>query len=261
MSELADLLPSDFEGREGITTKFKDVAGLAKGYREVESRIGGMMSVPREPSERLGVLRKHFDAGEKPEDYALPEDGPDDIKGILAAIREDAAAAGVPKGAWDKLASKATGLASQRRSEFESQMSKLSEQWDAEARETFKDKYDETVGAAQRVVTELAKNDPSIATFLDATGLGNNGAMTQFFTKIFKHVSPDSIISGEGGGGSVSTTPQQIRDRVIEIQASEDWKKENHHPIKQKLQREVTAAYKALSELGFNSIMEVKDDE
>ncbi|MCB0218706.1 MAG: hypothetical protein KDH09_03350 [Chrysiogenetes bacterium] len=260
MSELADLLPSDFEGREAITNQFKDVAGLAKSYREIQSKVGGMMSVPKEPSERLGVLRKHFGAGESPDDYALP-DGPDDIKTILSALREEAAGAGVPKSAWDKLAGKASEMASGRRSEFESQMSKLSEQWDAEARKDLGDKYDEVTGAAQRVVTELAKNDPSIATFLDATGLGNNGAMTRFMQRIFKQVAPDSIISGEGGGGSVSTTPQQLRDRVIEIQASEDWKKENHHPIKQKLQREVTAAYKALGELGFNSIMEVKDDE
>jgi len=261
MSDLADLLPADFDGREELVNNFKDVPGLAKSYRELFSKQGSMMSVPKDDTGRVNVMRKHFGAGEKPDDYTVPADAPDDIKGVLDALREDAAAEGLPKSAWDKIASKAAKLTGERRGDFDKKLSEISGQWEKEAREAFGDKYDTTVGAAQRIVTELSTQDPSIAGFLDATGLSTNGAMTQFFTKIFKHVSPDKIISGSGGGKPMEETPQALKARIIEITTGEDWKLPQYHPKKEQLRSEHTAIYKKLLDQGINSITEIKDEQ
>lgn len=209
-------LPEELRADPALAS-FKDVAALAKSYREAAKMIGGSIRIPgpNATPEEVAAFRAKLGVPESPDGYQLS--APDDVKpvldeGMVTRFKQAAHRLGVP-------AQAVAGLWQWYLGEIQAQqrgISQVTKQVEAQLREEWGDAlFERNVALAQRTVREFGGEE--LIEFLDSTGLGNHPGLIKLLAKVGHLLAEDGHVPGEVAG---IMTPEAARQRIAEIMAN-----------------------------------------
>lgn len=246
---IASILPETFEGRQSLIERFQDDPVKAmQSYRELERVMGATTRVPAPDAtpEEWVKFHKKMGVPEDPASYGVPESKDQAFGEFFNGLRDVAKDAGIPKGAFDKLAAAAAEIGNTRVS---TQEKAQTEQQDAAAAQ-LTEAFGEEVGAAQAKAAEMLKrlNDGEAP----PQAMLNDPALVKMLMKVSEIVSEDQLTSGLGG---VPDQPNavEIAARGREIQSSGELENKQNADRKQ-LYAEYLDILAALEEQGYNSL-------
>jgi hypothetical protein len=237
-----DSLPETYEGKdaEGKPThiplkgsktleKFKDVAGLARSYVELEQSHGrvaqqlkGSLKVPGDKAtpEEITAFRKALGVPEKAEDYAIeiaegldrlmPKDFVDGLKPILHKH-------GIPLNVAKAVLPEVAEVLHARDVAARQQWRQGLETWKTEVGDAT---YQRDTALARRGVEHFDSEEQEAAALLDATGLGDHPVFVKMFARIGRSLAEDGHIDGRVAG---LRSGNQIQQRILEIQSDPKW--------------------------------------
>lgn len=196
---------------------FKDVAALAKSYREAVKMIGGSIRIPgpNATPEEVAAFRAKLGVPESPEGYRMdapPEVAPLLDGEVLDRFKQAAHRLGVPATAVEGLWRWYLGeLRAQQRG-----VAQMTKQVAAQLREEWGDAlFERNVALAQRTVREFGGEE--LIEFLDATGLGNHPGLVKLFARVGHLLAEDGHVPGDVEG---IVTPEAARQRIAEIMSN-----------------------------------------
>lgn len=203
--------------KDPALASFKDVASLAKSYREAAKLIGSSIRIPgpNASPEEVAAFRAKLGVPESPEGYRM--DAPPEVAPLLDGemldrFKQAAHRLGVPAqavaGLWQWYLGE---LREQQRG-----VAQMTKQVAAQLREEWGDAlFERNVALAQRTVREFGGEE--LIEFLDATGLGNHPGLIKLFARVGHLLAEDGHVPGDVNG---IVTPEAARQRIAEIMSN-----------------------------------------
>lgn len=177
--------------------KFKTLDDLVKSAMEADSKLGGMVSIPKDDAtdeERRAFYTK-LGVPEKPEDYKLTVKGKtfsdDNVSNFQKLAHEQWLTPKQAQAILDNAQTSASVL--QKSTVADSQ--KAANDAEAAMRQEWGDKYDQNLSVMQR--GWRAFGDPELAKVLNETGVGNSPAVAKLLFKLGSLVQEDRGVGGQ----------------------------------------------------------------
>lgn len=233
----------------------KDLEHLATQYVTQHDHLERSVRVPGKdstPEERASFAKK-MGVPDTSEGYSIPEGARESQLGqTLRELRSIAHGRSIPAESWDALVSGATALEQAAVARQRAELDEMRRDWDQAAARELGSKIDRARIHTDRVMSELKKSDPRLARILETVPLDRHPAVVKAFFQTGEITSPDTAPVGFEG-----RTVQQpidearaLRAGVLEIVASEEYKRKNH-PKHEVVMQAFFDKQKRLSELGF----------
>jgi len=246
---LEDLLPEEFEGREGFLEKFKDVESLANSYKELQKNMGSSVRVPTPESsqEEHSAFYQRLGAPETIDGYDI-EEGTEEW---ATTAREAAHKAHLTKDQWKTLTkAQKTHLENQRTSweaELESGLEK--------SKSLLGPDYEQTVEKAKTALEMLATKNERLGESLGQVDLRDSNALELF--SMVGDMMADGSAPADGGAaetdefGDDMDLAMRIRE-LMKMKAFSNRREPEHekiqHEYRNKLQELVSRGYQGVSD-------------
>lgn len=212
--------PSDWRGRvkEDIRgakslEKFKDEDGVARGYIELEKKLGGMVSIPKAEAtdEEMGAFYDKLGRPKTPVEYQYNRPDIGELKWdeeMLAGFARTAHTAGLNHKQVQKLLDWYGGTILEankaRHTSMRESAEVLKERWGPN--------FVRNSVLAQRFATQFA--GPRIMEKLEKTGLGNDSDFVELFSRMGELAGESGFISLQVQG---ALTPEDAQKKVQQI--------------------------------------------
>lgn len=202
--------------------KFKSFDDAVKSAMELDSKVGGMVSLPTEKStpEEIAEFYQRFGVPEKPEDYDLEmskdleytDDSLKEFRDLALALHLNKAQAKemfakVNERAKAELDAYNAKQTETRKSEYQACEASIRKEWGAE--------YDQKLNLAKRGLAAYA--DADFLEDMKTSGMGNHPSTLRLFAKLGEMVLEDTANFRQGKGGA----PRTLEDRIYPKQGKE----------------------------------------
>lgn len=240
MPGLAEHLPEDFEGREGLLAKFDSVGALATAYRSLQHQQMGSARWPGQTAAQ-GEIDAFFESIGAPKDengYKVPDSHASHP--LATKLREAARAARITQ------------------KQFESMLGLLdaatpadpSEAWSAETKERWGSSYEEKSAIAKRAVDRLSASIPGLKKTLDETKIGVHPDIQEALFRMGKQMGNDTTPAGGGAGGGNIQEARRLNAEWRKLQLSPATASRQHAEFDESVTR-VWEIQARLKEMGF----------
>lgn len=244
---LEDLIPEEFEGREGFLEKFKDVESLAKSYKELQKSMGSSVRVPSPEAsmEERSAFFQRLGAPESADGYEV-EEGTEEW---AIKAREAAHKAHLTKDQWKTLAEAQRDLIASQRSEWEEKLTTSQEK----SRSAYGDRYDEVVDRAKTALETLASKNENLAESLSQVDLRDSSALELF--NMVGEMMTDGSAPADGGTAETNEHGDDIQlamniRELMKHKAFQNRREAEHekvqHEYRQKLQELINRGYQSV---------------
>lgn len=244
---LEDLIPEEFEGREGFLEKFKDVESLAQSYKELQKSMGSSVRVPSPEAsmEERSAFFQRLGAPESADGYDV-EEGTEEW---ATKAREAAHKAHLTKDQWKTLAEAQRDLIASQRSEWEEKLTTSQEK----SKSTYGERYDEVVGRAKTALETLASKNENLAESLSQVDLRDSSALELF--NMVGEMMTDGSAPADGGTAETNEHGDDIQlamniRELMKHKAFQNRREAEHekvqHEYRQKLQELINRGYQSV---------------
>lgn len=244
---LEDLIPEEFEGREGFLEKFKDVESLAKSYKELQKSMGSSVRVPSPEAsmEERSAFFQRLGAPESADGYEV-EEGTEEW---ATKAREAAHKAHLTKDQWKTLAEAQRDLIASQRSEWEEKLTTSQEK----SKSTYGERYDEVVDRAKTALETLASKNENLAESLSQVDLRDSSALELF--NMVGEMMTDGSAPADGGTAETNEHGDDIQlamniRELMKHKAFQNRREAEHekvqHEYRQKLQELINRGYQSV---------------
>lgn len=244
---LEDLIPEEFEGREGFLEKFKDVESLAKSYKELQKSMGSSVRVPSPEAsmEERSAFFQRLGAPESADGYEV-EEGTEEW---AIKAREAAHKAHLTKDQWKTLAEAQRDLIASQRSEWEEKLTTSQEK----SKSTYGERYDEVVDRAKTALETLASKNENLAESLSQVDLRDSSALELF--NMVGEMMTDGSAPADGGTAETNEHGDDIQlamniRELMKHKAFQNRREAEHekvqHEYRQKLQELINRGYQSV---------------
>ena len=182
--------------------KFKSMDDLVKSAMEADSKLGGMVSIPKDdasPEEQQAFYEK-LGVPKTPEEYKLTVQGKSVSESELAEWRKSAHELHLNQKQAQAFVDKATKNVQDISASYKAKMVEGAKQTEAAFRQEFGAKYDQFHSTMLRgwktVASQLGASAKELSKELDESGLGNSPHFARMLYKIGTIVQEDSGVSG-----------------------------------------------------------------
>lgn len=244
---LEDLIPEEFEGREGFLEKFKDVESLAKSYKELQKSMGSSVRVPSPEAsmEERSAFFQRLGAPESADGYEV-EEGTEEW---AIKAREAAHKAHLTKDQWKTLAEAQRDLIASQRREWEEKLTTSQEK----SKSTYGERYDEVVDRAKTALETLASKNENLAESLSQVDLRDSSALELF--NMVGEMMTDGSAPADGGTAETNEHGDDIQlamniRELMKHKAFQNRREAEHekvqHEYRQKLQELINRGYQSV---------------
>lgn len=210
-------LPAEYQS-DNTFSKFKDVGGLAKSYKDLEGFLSTSTRMPKEgaPKEDWDKYYSAWGRPEKADGYKMTEGlpkefvPPDEMK---SSLFNAAHSLGLNQKQLDGLVSWA---ATEAKKQFEAEMSGTTAA-EAELKEKWGYRFDNNRDRAVRTISTLAgmNKDHPFVKWLEATGNDKNPAVLQFFYEVSEGLGEDNLVTETSRREATEASEAQKKINII----------------------------------------------
>lgn len=201
----AAALTKELKANEKATAfvgKFKSMDDLVKSAMEADSKLGGMVSIPKDDSspEELQAFYEKLGVPKTPEEYKLTIQGKTVSESELADFKKTAHELHLNQKQAQIFVDKATKNVEDISAAYRAKMIEGARQTEAAFRQEYGDKYDQfhstMIRGWKTVASHLGAPAKDFAKELDESGLGNSPNFARMLYQIGLIVQEDSSVSG-----------------------------------------------------------------
>jgi len=247
---LEELLPEEFEGRDGVLEKFKDVPSLAKSYKELQKSLGSSVRVPapEASNEERSAFFQRLGTPESADEYEDLEGAGEWAKKAKAAAHK----AHLTRDQWKTLG--AIQVAEAVEEEQARDQALLASRDDAQSK--YGDQYEATVEKAKKALTALSEKNENLAPSLDGVDLRDIGALELF--SMVGDMMADGTSPVDGGTSetvSDSGSDIELAMRIRELMKMPSFQN-RRDPENEKVQYEYREKLTELKSRGYDSVFD-----
>ena len=179
-----------------FTGKFKALDDLVKSAMEADSKLGGMVAIPREdaPEAERQAFYAKLGVPTKPEDYKLTTDGKNLTDSDLAEYRTLAHKMNLTQKQAQAFVDAASKTAQDLTEGYKAKMVEAAKATESALKQEWGEKYQQNYSIMQRGWRAFGNQD--LARELDSSGLGNSPAIAKLLLKLGTLVQEDSGAPG-----------------------------------------------------------------
>ena len=244
---LEDMIPEEFEGREGFLEKFKDVESLARSYKELQKSMGSSVRVPTPEAshEERSAFFQRLGAPESIDGYDV-EEGTEEW---ATQAREAAHKAHLTKDQWRTLTTAQKQAIESQKAEWEEKLTTSQQN----SKSTYGERYDEVVDRAKTALETLASKNEKLAESLGQVDLRDSAALELF--NMVGEMMTDGSAPTDGGTAEANEHGDDIElamniRELMKHKAFQNRREAEHekvqHEYRQKLQELINRGYQSV---------------
>jgi sulfite reductase alpha subunit-like flavoprotein len=174
-----------------FTGKFKSMDDLVKSAMEADSKLGSMVSIPKDgaPEEELKAFYSKLGVPEKPEDYKLSTKDTGLSDSDLAEFKKQAYEMHLTNAQAQKLVDNAAKNIKDLATQYHERMKQAAAETEAALKKEWGQNYQTNYNLMQRAWRTLG--DPELAKELEESGFGNSRAFAKFLSKVGSLMAED----------------------------------------------------------------------
>lgn len=176
--------------------KFKSMDDLVKAAMEADSKIGGMVSIPKDdaPETEWRAFYAKLGVPEKPEDYKLNAEGLGLSETQVDEIRKMAFGLNLTQKKAQELLRNASKSYTDLAKAYTERMRAVAKETEAAMKQEWGDKYSQNYNLMVRAMR--AAGDSDLMKELEDSGMGNSRAFARFLAKVGSMISEDTTPHG-----------------------------------------------------------------
>lgn len=244
---LEDLIPEEFEGREGFLEKFKDVESLARSYKELQKSMGSSVRVPTPEAsqEEHSAFYRRLGAPESIDEYEIDEGTEEWAK----AAREAAHKAHLTKDQWKTLVKEQKTQLENQQISWEAQLESGLEK----SKSLLGPDYDQVVEKAKTALETLVSKNEKLTEPLGKVDLRDPDALELF--SMVGDMMADGSAPADGGTAETNEHGDDIQlamniRELMKHKAFQNRREAEHekvqHEYRQKLQELINRGYQSV---------------